>query len=257
MSILGTSSGLGSAHPEPSADDARARPHEGPGSIRCRALRRPRRPGRPVGEARRPVPSVVVVDITQPTTYIHKTETNFRDVESTPKVAAMPLDPVVERERSDDAGRVQPVVAGRGADALLACAHVGRWAEEVAAGRPYATVDDAAAAARRRRPVDGRRDRLGPGAPPRIGERAEGQAADASMSRSEQAGVDTSDGDVARRLVEGNRAYEERFGHVFLVRPPGAAPRRSSSSSPSGWATTPRPSGRTPPATCARSPRCG
>ncbi len=41
------------------------------------------------------------------------------------------------------------------------------------------------------------------------------------MSRSEQAGVDTSDGDVARRLVEGNRAYEERFGHVFLVRAAG------------------------------------
>ena len=56
---------------------------------------------------------------------------------------------------------------------------------------------------------------------PRIGERAEGEAADASMSRSEQAGVDTSDDDVTRRLAEGNRAYEQRFGHVFLVRAAG------------------------------------
>ncbi|MCR1984485.1 OHCU decarboxylase, partial [Cellulosimicrobium cellulans] len=32
---------------------------------------------------------------------------------------------------------------------------------------------------------------------------------------------DTSDDDVARRLVEGNRAYEQRFGHVFLVRAAG------------------------------------
>ncbi|WP_175008230.1 MULTISPECIES: 2-oxo-4-hydroxy-4-carboxy-5-ureidoimidazoline decarboxylase [unclassified Cellulosimicrobium] len=107
-------------------------------------------------------------------------------------------------------------------DALLACAHVGRWAEEVAAGRPYATVDDAAAAALAAADpwtddeIDSALARH-----PRIGERAEGQAADASMSRSEQAGVDTSDGDVARRLVEGNRAYEERFGHVFLVRAAG------------------------------------
>ena len=41
------------------------------------------------------------------------------------------------------------------------------------------------------------------------------------MSRSEQSGVDTSDDDVQRRLVEGNRAYEERFGHVFLIRAAG------------------------------------
>jgi 2-oxo-4-hydroxy-4-carboxy-5-ureidoimidazoline decarboxylase len=41
------------------------------------------------------------------------------------------------------------------------------------------------------------------------------------MSRSEQSGVDTSDDDVQRRLTEGNRAYEERFGHVFLIRAAG------------------------------------
>ena len=107
-------------------------------------------------------------------------------------------------------------------DALLACAHVDRWAEEVAAGRPYATVEDAAEAALTAADpwtddeVDSALARH-----PRIGERAEGEAADASMSRSEQAGVDTSDDDVTRRLAEGNRAYEQRFGHVFLVRAAG------------------------------------
>ncbi len=107
-------------------------------------------------------------------------------------------------------------------DALLACAHVDRWAEEVAAGRPYATVEDAVEAALTTAgpwtddEVDSALARH-----PRIGERAEGEAADASMSRSEQAGVDTSDDDVTRRLAEGNRAYEQRFGHVFLVRAAG------------------------------------
>ncbi|KFD44188.1 OHCU decarboxylase [Cellulosimicrobium sp. MM] len=107
-------------------------------------------------------------------------------------------------------------------DALLACAHVDRWAEEVAAGRPYATVEDAVEAALTTADpwtddeVDSALARH-----PRIGERAEGEAADASMSRSEQAGVDTSDDDVTRRLAEGNRAYEQRFGHVFLVRAAG------------------------------------
>lgn len=41
------------------------------------------------------------------------------------------------------------------------------------------------------------------------------------MSRSEQAGVDPSDDEVQRALREGNLAYEERFGRVFLIRAAG------------------------------------
>lgn len=105
---------------------------------------------------------------------------------------------------------------------LLACADVERWADAVADGRPYARVEDALQAAR---------TVADPWAPdeiddalarhPRIGESAQGDAADARLSRTEQAGVDTRDADVARRLADGNRAYEERFGHVFLVRAAG------------------------------------
>ncbi|MFD4994520.1 2-oxo-4-hydroxy-4-carboxy-5-ureidoimidazoline decarboxylase [Cellulosimicrobium cellulans] len=119
----------------------------------------------------------------------------------------------------DEFNRLSPEEAR---EALLACAHVGRWADAVAAGRPYASVEDAADAALAAADpwtdaeVDAALSRH-----PRIGERAQGDAADASMSRSEQSGVDTSDGDVQRRLVEGNRAYEERFGHVFLIRAAG------------------------------------
>ena len=119
----------------------------------------------------------------------------------------------------DEFNRLSPSQAR---DALLACAHVGRWADAVAGGRPYASVDDAVdAALAAAHPwtddeVDSALSRH-----PRIGERAEGDAADAAMSRSEQSGVDPSDDDVTRRLAEGNRAYEEKFGHVFLVRAAG------------------------------------
>jgi 2-oxo-4-hydroxy-4-carboxy-5-ureidoimidazoline decarboxylase len=47
---------------------------------------------------------------------------------------------------------------------------------------------------------------------PRIGERDGGD-----WTASEQAGMDEADAEVHRALVAGNRAYEERFGHVFLI----------------------------------------
>ena len=56
---------------------------------------------------------------------------------------------------------------------------------------------------------------------PRIGERADAAQHDAEHSTREQAGVDRGDADVVRALEEGNRAYEERFGRVFIVRAAG------------------------------------
>ncbi|MPV39097.1 2-oxo-4-hydroxy-4-carboxy-5-ureidoimidazoline decarboxylase [Georgenia subflava] len=105
---------------------------------------------------------------------------------------------------------------------LLGCADVPRWADEVAAGRPYADVEAALRAARTAAEpwTDGEVD-AALARHPRIGERAEGQARDAAHSRREQSGVDPADTDVARRLREGNRAYEDRFGHVFLIRAAG------------------------------------
>jgi 2-oxo-4-hydroxy-4-carboxy-5-ureidoimidazoline decarboxylase len=47
---------------------------------------------------------------------------------------------------------------------------------------------------------------------PRIGERAAGASREAAWSREEQAGASPND-----ELVAGNVAYEERFGHVFLI----------------------------------------
>lgn len=53
---------------------------------------------------------------------------------------------------------------------------------------------------------------------PRIGDRVEGSSAEAASSRREQSGV----GEETRAaLREANAAYEQRFGHVFLIRAAG------------------------------------
>lgn len=111
------------------------------------------------------------------------------------------------------------------ADLVRACADVERWVEEIVAARPFGSVAEAAAAAETLADpwtddeIDAALARH-----PRIGERAQGTDADAAMSRSEQAGVADAGTDVQLRLAEGNRAYEERFGHVFLVRAAGRTP---------------------------------
>lgn len=55
----------------------------------------------------------------------------------------------------------------------------------------------------------------------RIGERRLGSTTEDRWSRSEQAGALAVATDVQQRLAEGNRRYEERFGHVFLIRAAG------------------------------------
>ena len=56
---------------------------------------------------------------------------------------------------------------------------------------------------------------------PRIGERPSGSGASASSSAREQAGVDLADTDLAAALRDGNAAYEEKFGRIYLVRAKG------------------------------------
>lgn len=55
---------------------------------------------------------------------------------------------------------------------------------------------------------------------PRIGESPTGTGREAASSRQEQSGV-ADDPALRAALAEGNRAYEERFGHVYLVRAAG------------------------------------
>ena len=105
---------------------------------------------------------------------------------------------------------------------LLTCLDAPLWADRVVAGRPYETVGEveaamvAASAAISDEELEQALARH-----PRIGERADADRHDAAHSTREQSGVDRDDADLARRLEEGNRAYEERFGRVFIVRAAG------------------------------------
>ncbi len=93
--------------------------------------------------------------------------------------------------------------------ALTRCCGAARWVERLVAARPFAS-DAALFAAAERAWWD-----LGPehwreafAGHPRLG---------ASDTRREQAGLDGASAAMRRALAEGNRAYEERFGHVFLL----------------------------------------
>ena len=96
---------------------------------------------------------------------------------------------------------------------------VRRWVDEVVAGRPYSDTD-----ALRRQAHDSALDLTDHelasalSRHPRIGERPSSNGAEARHSRSEQAGVKAAD---AERLRAANLTYEQRFGHVFLVRAAG------------------------------------
>ncbi|MDR6559504.1 2-oxo-4-hydroxy-4-carboxy-5-ureidoimidazoline decarboxylase [Arthrobacter pascens] len=105
---------------------------------------------------------------------------------------------------------------------LRPCIDIQRWVDQIADARPFASGDALLGFAR---------DAASPFTPdevdaalahhPRIGERPTAETAEASMSRSEQAGVDPADAAAAEALAAGNRAYEEKFGRVFLIRAAG------------------------------------
>jgi 2-oxo-4-hydroxy-4-carboxy-5-ureidoimidazoline decarboxylase len=94
--------------------------------------------------------------------------------------------------------------------ALLACCAAPRWVEEVTAGRPYRSIEALHAAAEAALTDIDVADGLA--GHPRIGERTADQ-----RSRREQRGVSGASTEVLAALAEGNREYERRFGHVYLV----------------------------------------
>src|ERR1700733_2547671 len=96
-------------------------------------------------------------------------------------------------------------------DALACCASES-FAKAIAGGRPYQSLDALGAA------IDASFRALtwddileSMEAPPRIGDRTEG------VSAAEQAGAATAGDAVRQALAAGNAAYENRFGHVFLI----------------------------------------
>lgn len=105
--------------------------------------------------------------------------------------------------------------------AFLRCCGATRWVRQMTDRRPFADADALFAAA----------DEIGAGLSrddwleafahhPRIGdlESLRTRFADTAFwAAGEQAGTATASEAVLRALAEGNRAYEERFGYIFIV----------------------------------------
>ena len=98
-------------------------------------------------------------------------------------------------------------------EALLACCASQEWAVRVAMGRPYPSAQSLYEAA------DEMLDMLDEdefdaalAGHPRIGERS-----GSASSQREQSAVASSSNDTLTALIDGNREYEQRFGHVYLV----------------------------------------
>ena len=127
--------------------------------------------------------------------------------------------------RLDDLNMLRADEAAR---EFLRCCGSDRWAKEMAAARPFASIEAVVAAA------DNIWSALAPddwlqafAAHPRIGESGgaggsggsgePGTSSSSFWSRQEQAGMRDA-GDAARaRLAARNRDYEARFGYIFIV----------------------------------------
>lgn len=97
---------------------------------------------------------------------------------------------------------------------VLACCASGSFARTIAAGRPYrdpAALQDAVNSAFTALSWADIVESLN--AHPRIGDRVPG----GGWSSAEQSGAASASETVRQALADGNRAYEQRFGHVFLI----------------------------------------
>jgi 2-oxo-4-hydroxy-4-carboxy-5-ureidoimidazoline decarboxylase len=115
--------------------------------------------------------------------------------------------------------------ADRAVQALRACNAASPFAAAIVAGRPYRDVEtlvDRAEEVARALPWDDVAVALA--AHPRIGDRVEGSSAEAESSRREQSSMAGADAATRDAFVDGNRRYEDRFDHVFLIRASGRTP---------------------------------
>jgi 2-oxo-4-hydroxy-4-carboxy-5-ureidoimidazoline decarboxylase len=125
----------------------------------------------------------------------------------------------------DDLDRFNSEPAERAREVLRACNAAPSFADAVLAGRPYPSPEALVARAEEvSRALPWGEVAAALAAHPRIGDRVEGSSAEAEASRQEQSSVHDADAGLRAALVDGNRAYEERFDHVFLVRAAGRSP---------------------------------
>ena len=115
--------------------------------------------------------------------------------------------------------------ADRAVEALRACNAAPRFAASIVAARPFRDVDTLVAHAEEvARALPWGEVAIALAAHPRIGDRVEGSTAEAAASRREQSSMSDADDAVREALLAGNREYEMRFDHVFLIRASGRSP---------------------------------
>jgi 2-oxo-4-hydroxy-4-carboxy-5-ureidoimidazoline decarboxylase len=107
-------------------------------------------------------------------------------------------------------------------DVLQAINAAPRFATEVVVGRPYPDVDSLVRRVEQiSRSLPWEEVAIALSDHPRIGDRVIGSGAGPRSSRREQNGMSAADPEVRAALLAGNRAYEQRFHHVFLIRAAG------------------------------------
>ncbi len=106
-------------------------------------------------------------------------------------------------------------------DQLLRCCGSSRWASAMAAARPFGTTGAMQASAAAIWSA------LGPGdwleafaAHPRIGEASSGS----DWSAAEQERMQSADAQAKAQMAALNRAYESRFGYIFIICATGKSP---------------------------------
>lgn len=107
------------------------------------------------------------------------------------------------------------------ANILRPCIDIDRWIDSIVSERPFGSTEELLIQARNAaNPFSEEEIASAMAHHPRIGERAEGGSAEATLSRDEQSGLNM-EADIKEQLAAGNRAYEERFDSVFLIRAAG------------------------------------
>jgi 2-oxo-4-hydroxy-4-carboxy-5-ureidoimidazoline decarboxylase len=106
-------------------------------------------------------------------------------------------------------------------EAFARCCGASAWVSQMVSARPFASAAQVLDVARERWESLGPPDRREAFAHhPRIGDLESLQrkyAASADLASREQAGVSKATRAVLEALAEGNRAYEQRFGYIFIV----------------------------------------
>lgn len=106
--------------------------------------------------------------------------------------------------------------------ALKPCLDIDRWCTELVSARPFNKFDELVDAANScAAALSSEEVEQALAAHPRIGERAQGDNKEATLSLAEQSGLGDLGGDTAEKLAQGNAAYEAKFDQVFLIRAAG------------------------------------